>query len=67
MEMKVTINGSVRKDALKSILESQSEKIKTIEEFCKEQKISQFYYKDSELEYEFNKTSKQKVEVRKNG
>lgn len=64
--MKVTINGSISKDALKSILEVQKEKIKIIDEYCKENKFFNFSYKDTELEYEYSKTTKSKVEVRRN-
>jgi len=61
--MKVTINGTVTKEALKTILQNQKEKIKVIDEYCKENKFYNFSYKDSEIEYEFGKPKK--VEVRK--
>lgn len=63
--MKVILNGNISKDALKQILDKQKEKTKVIDEFCKENKISSFYYKDSELEYLCEKPLRQKVEVRK--
>lgn len=62
--MKVTINGTVTKDALKIILQNQKEKIKVVDDYCKENKFFNFGYKDSELEYEFEKPKK--IEVRKN-
>jgi len=64
--MKVTVNGTISKDALKVILETQKEKTKIIDEFCKENKLTQFSYKDSELEYSLDKQIKAKVEVRTN-
>lgn len=64
--MKVTVNGTISKDALKVILETQKEKTKIIDEFCKENKLTQFSYKDSELEYTHDKFIKAKVEVRTN-
>ncbi|MFH0766771.1 MAG: hypothetical protein ABH890_07670 [Bacillota bacterium] len=64
--MKVTVNGTISKDALKVILETQKEKTKIIDEFCKENKLTQFSYKDSELEYTHEKPIKPKVEVRTN-
>jgi hypothetical protein len=64
--MKVTVNGTISKDALKVILETQKEKTKIIDEFCKENKFTQFSYKDSELEYSLEKPIKAKVEVRTN-
>ena len=62
--MKVIVNGNISKDALKQILEKQKEKIKIIDEYCKENKYGLFYYKDSELEYSYEKPTRQKVEVR---
>lgn len=64
--MKITINGSISKEAIKGILETQKEKVKVIEDFCKENKITFFSYKDAELEYAYEKPSKPKVEVRTN-
>ena len=64
--MKVTVNGTISKDALKVILETQKENTKIIDEFCKENKLTQFSYKDSELEYSLEKPIKAKVEVRTN-
>ena len=64
--MKVTVNGTISKDGLRVILETQKEKTKIIDEFCKENKLTQFSYKDSELEYSLEKPIKAKVEVRTN-
>ena len=65
--MKVAVNGTISKEALKVILETQKAKTIIIDEFCKENKITNFQYKDSELEYQVEaKTAKQKVEVRTN-
>lgn len=65
--MKVTINGTISKEALKVILETQKTKVRIIDEFCKENRISSFHYKDSELEYLVEgKNLKPKVEVRSN-
>jgi len=66
--MKVTINGKISNDALKSILETQKEKTKTIADFCMKEKLDTFSYKDSELEFDYEqevkpKTAK-KIEVR---
>ncbi|MFA7105700.1 MAG: hypothetical protein WC154_00215 [Candidatus Izemoplasmatales bacterium] len=65
--MKVTINGSISKNALKTKLQEQKEKVQIIDEFCKTNKQNSFSYKDAELEYEYKKQEKQstkKVEVR---
>ncbi|MFH5880891.1 hypothetical protein [Liberiplasma polymorphum] len=63
--MKVTINGKVNPEALKVSLNEQKQKCKAIDEFCKENKMSQLFYKDSELEYEYEKSNvKLKVETR---
>jgi hypothetical protein len=65
--MKVTINGTISKEALKVILETQKTKTQIIDEFCKENKITNFQYKDSELEYFIEtKPTKPKDEVRTN-
>ena len=66
--MKVTINGKISNEALKSILDTQKEKTKTISDFCKKEKLESLFYKDSELEYEYQKQSipkSKKVETRK--
>jgi len=67
--VKVTINGKISKEALKSILETQKEKTIIIDEYCKKEKLDTLFYKDSELEYEYQKKQhapkKKKVEVRK--
>ena len=55
------------KEALKVILETQKAKSQIIDEFCKENKITSFHYKDSELEYIVEgKPNKPKIEVRTN-
>lgn len=65
--MKVTVNGTISKEALKVILDTQKNKTQIIDEFCKENKITSFHYKDSELEYIVDgKLSKPKIEVRTN-
>jgi len=68
--MKVTINGKISNDALKSILETQKEKTKTITDFCKKEKLDSFSYKDAELEFDYEHEIKpkqaKKVEVRTN-
>jgi hypothetical protein len=68
--MKVTINGKISNEALKSILETQKEKTKTITDFCKKEKLETFSYKDSELEFDYEQEIKpkqtKKVEVRTN-
>ncbi len=63
--MKVTINGKVSKDVLNTVLEEQKEKINTIETFCKTHKISEFSYKDNELEYVYEKQVTKPKEVEK--
>lgn len=63
--MKITINGTISKEALKTILQTQKEKVEVIDTFCKENHLTQFYYKDSEMEYAIeSKPSKPKIEVR---
>jgi len=68
--MKVTINGKISNEALKSILETQKEKTKTITDFCKKEKLETFAYKDAELEFDYEQETKpkqaKKVEVRHN-
>ena len=65
--MKVTVNGTISKEALKVILETQKVKTQIIDEFCKENKITSLHYKDSELEYIVEgKPNKPKIEVRTN-
>ena len=69
--MKVTVNGKISEDALKVILDTQKKKTIIIDDYCKKEKLESLFYKDSELEYEYQKTDKQtvlkpkKVEVRK--
>lgn len=66
--MRITINGKVTKEVIDSILEEQKDKAKLIDDYCKKQKIDFLYYKDAELEYEYNKSPTQrpnkKVETR---
>jgi hypothetical protein len=63
--MKISVNGTISKEALKVILETQKTKVGIIEDFCKENKITTFHYKDSELEYVLERRpNKPKVEVR---
>ena len=50
--MKVTINGKVSKEVLQTILNEQKDKTKIIDAFVKDNKVSNIYYKDAELEYE---------------
>jgi hypothetical protein len=59
--MRVTINGNVSLDVLKSILQTQKNKVEVIDDFYKENKLNDFYYEDNELEYEYIKTSNKKV------
>lgn len=67
--MKITVNGKISEDALKVILETQKQKAIIIDEYCKKEKLASLFYKDSELEYEYQKqitTKPKKVEVRLN-
>ena len=67
--MRVTVNGKISEDALKVILETQKQKAIIIDEYCKKEKLESLFYKDSELEYEYQKqitTKPKKVEVRLN-
>jgi len=66
--VKITVNGKISEDALKVILETQKQKTIIIDEYCKKEKLDSLLYKDSELEYEYQKqgiTKPKKVEVRK--
>jgi hypothetical protein len=66
--MKITVNGKISEDALKVILETQKNKTIIIDDYCKKEKLESLYYKDSELEYEYQKqtiTKQKKVEVRR--
>lgn len=63
--MKIVVNGKITNEALKSILKDQVEKVKTIDLFCKENKLTEFSYKDNVLEYAYQpKTILKKVETR---
>jgi hypothetical protein len=67
--MKITVNGKISEDALKVILDTQKKKTIIIDDYCKKEKLESLFYKDSELEYEYQKqvTPKpKKVETRKN-
>ena len=64
--MKVTINGKVSKEVLQTILNEQKDKTKIIDAFVKDNKVSNIYYKDAELEYETEmKGSAKRIEVEK--
>jgi len=66
--MKITVNGKISEDALKVILETQKQKTIIIDDYCKKEKLESLFYKDSELEYEYQKqliTKPKKVETRK--
>jgi hypothetical protein len=66
--MKITVNGKISEDALKIILDTQKKKTIIIDDYCKKEKLESLFYKDSELEYEYQKheTPKpKKVETRK--
>jgi len=69
--MKITVNGKISEEALKVILETQKKKSIIIDDYCKKEKLESLFYKDSELEYEYQLIEKQivtkpkKVEVRK--
>ena len=68
--MKITLNGNITSEVINSILSKQKDKMDKINKFCKDNKIEELSYKDSELEYEYiadsNKTSDngKKVETR---
>jgi hypothetical protein len=67
--MKITVNGKISEDALKVILETQKKKTVIIDDYCKKEKLESLFYKDSELEYEYQKQvapKPKKVETRKN-
>ena len=67
--MKITVNGKISEDALKVILETQKAKSIIIDDYCKKEKLESLFYKDSELEYEYQKQATpklKKVEVRHN-
>lgn len=67
--MKITVNGKISEDALKVILETQKAKTVIIDDYCKKEKLESLFYKDSELEYEYQKqpiSKTKKVEARHN-
>ena len=67
--MKITVNGKISEEALKIILETQKAKTIIIDDYCKKEKLESLFYKDSELEYEYQKqtiSKPKKVEVRTN-
>lgn len=51
--MKITINGSVKTDALEYFLNEAHSKSEKIKKFCIDNKIQELQYKDSELEFEY--------------
>lgn len=66
--MKITLNADIKPEVIDTYLIKQKEKITKIEKFCKDNKITDLQYKDSELEYEFKQDTfsnpKPKVETR---
>ena len=68
--MKITVNGKISEEAIKVVLDTQKKKVGIIDDYCKKEKLGALIYKDSELEYEYQKEVKQpkpkKVEVRSN-
>ncbi len=67
--MKITVNGKISEEALKVILETQKAKTIIIDDYCKKEKLESLFYKDAELEYEYQKQTTpkpKKVEVRSN-
>lgn len=67
--MKITVNGKISEEALKVILETQKAKTIIIDDYCKKEKLESLFYKDAELEYEYQKqvtVKPKKVEVRNN-
>lgn len=66
--MKITLNADIKPEVIDTYLIKQKEKITKIEKFCKDNKINDLQYKDSELEYEFKQDTfsnpKPKVETR---
>ena len=56
--MKILINGDVKPDTIESVLNKQKEKMSKINKFCKDNKIQELHYKDSEMEYDFVEVSK---------
>lgn len=68
--MKITLNGNIAPSIINAILDKQKEKMDKIDKFCKDNKINELSYRDSELEYEYISDSKKtsdngkKVETR---
>ncbi len=68
--MKITLNGNITSEVINNILSKQKDKMDKINKFCRDNKIEELSYKDSELEFEYiadnNKTSDsgKKVETR---
>lgn len=60
--MKITLNANITPDTITGFLEKQNKKTEKIKEFCVKNKINELSYKDSELEFEYEQTTK--VETR---
>lgn len=61
--MKITLNADVKPDVIETMLKKQKDKMDKIDKFCKDNKIKELSYKDSELEYDY-KYVEPKVETR---
>lgn len=61
--MKIVLNGDIKPEVIDSLLTKQKNKMDKIDKFCKDNKIEELSYKDSELEYEY-KNNVAKVETR---
>lgn len=66
--MKITINGNITPETIETYLSKQKSKVDKINKYCKDNKINELQYKDSELEYDFVQkdftNSKSKIETR---
>ena len=66
--MKITINANITPETIDNYLDKQYQKKEKIVQFCKEKKIPELQYKDSELEFDFKQNTfsnpKPKVETR---
>ena len=51
--MKITINANITPETINTYLDKQYQKKEKIIQFCKDKKISELQYKDSELEFEY--------------
>lgn len=70
--MKITINGNITPETINTYLDKQNQKKEKIIQFCKDNKINDLQYKDSELEFEYKQETsfakpKPKVETRVKG